>query len=329
MSFYHPVTIGNVSLGGNLFMAPVAGYSDAAFRSVCIAGGADFTYTEMVSAEAMVRDSAKTLSLLTRAPNETRYAVQLFGGKPESVARAAVIVCEKFSPAIIDINAGCPVPKIIKSGSGAFLTKNPDMLYKIVSATVKAVQPVPVTVKIRSGWDAANITYMDAAAAAFDAGAAALTCHPRTRSAGYEGKADWAALKALTERFGETPIFGSGDVFTPHDALRMLETTGVAGVMFARGALQNPFVFAETKALLQTGTYTPAEIEVRIKAAFEQLTLLIEMSQNETDACLKMRKRFCAYLKGVPGSAELRRRITACSSAAEYREALGAYTAGE
>ena len=181
MSLYHPVKIGNVELKGNLFLAPVAGYSDSAFRSVCIENGACFTYTEMVSAEALVRKNLKTEVLMSRAFNEDVYSVQIFGGQADIMAQAAQIVLEKTHCEVIDINCGCPVPKIIKSGAGSELTKDPEKLDKIAKAVVEAAggSPegggTPVTVKIRSGWDKPHLTWKEAAQAALDAGVSAIT----------------------------------------------------------------------------------------------------------------------------------------------------------
>ena len=186
MTLYHPVSIGNINLKGNLFLAPVAGYSDAAFRSVCIENGAAFTYTEMVSAEALVRKNLKTEILMRRAYNESAYAVQIFGGDPQIMADAAQIVVEKTHCECIDINCGCPVPKIIKTGAGSALTRDPDRLFKVVEAVVGACKVVstssttPVTVKIRSGWEQKQITWREAALAALEAGVSAITIHPRT-----------------------------------------------------------------------------------------------------------------------------------------------------
>ena len=181
MELYHPVKIGNIELNGNLFLAPVAGYSDAAFRSVCIENGASFTYTEMVSAEALVRNNIKTEVLMSRAYNEKAYSVQIFGGEPEVMEQAAHIVLDKTHCECIDINCGCPVPKIVKTGAGSALTRDPERLFAVASGVVKAAGGpaskggVPVTVKIRSGWEQKQITWKEAAQAALDAGVAAIT----------------------------------------------------------------------------------------------------------------------------------------------------------
>lgn len=317
---YHPLKIGNISLKGNLFLAPVAGYSDSAFRSVCIENGACFTYTEMVSAEALVRNNLKTEELMKRAYNEEAYAVQIFGGEEEVMGPATHIVLEKTNCECIDINCGCPVPKIVKTGAGSALTRDPDRLYKIAKTVKDAAGDVPVTVKIRSGWDKPNITWKEAAQAALEAGVSAITIHPRTRAQGYEGLSDWGIMKELVDFInGRIPVFGSGDLFKPEDAKRMLEQTGVDGIMFARGAMGNPFIFKDATSLLTTGTYEPVPPKKRIETGFEELTRLVEAT-NEKHACMEMRKRFNAYSKGIQNGAQLRLRVVHASTVQEYHE---------
>ena len=320
MSLYHPVKIGSLSLDGNVFLAPVAGYSDRAFRSICADCGADFAYTEMVSAEALTRNNLKTEQLMARAPNEKAYAVQIFGGKGQTMADAARIVLEKTTAECIDINGGCPVPKIIKSGAGSNLTANPTLLYDIVSSVVKAVDGrVPVTIKIRTGWDAEHITWKDCAQAALDAGAAAITLHGRTRAQGYEGKADWGKLAELVEFInGRIPVFGSGDVFSPEAAKQMIEQTSCDGIMLARGAMGNPFIFTKIRQFLKTGSYQEIPTGERIEAGFRELDLLVQ-DFGEKGACLEMRKRFCAYSRGIDGGAALRKQLVAAESVEEYK----------
>lgn len=319
-NLYHPVKIGNVELKGNLFLAPVAGYSDAAFRSVCIENGACFTYTEMVSAEALVRKNLKTEILMRRACNEKAYSVQIFGGEPEIMEEAAHIVLEKTHCEVIDINCGCPVPKIIKTGAGSALTRDPDRLYKVVEAVVKAAGGVPVTVKIRSGWESKQMTWREAAQAALDAGVSAITIHPRTRAQGYEGHSDWGIMRELVELMaGRVPVFGSGDLFKPEDARRMLEETGADAVMFARGAMGNPFIFRDATDLLTKGSYEPLPPEERVKTGFAELERLVAES-SEQHACLEMRKRFAAYSKGISGGAALRAQIVHAATVQDYKD---------
>ena len=319
MELYHPVKIGNLELKGNLFLAPVAGYSDRAFRYVCVANGACFTYTEMVSAEALTRNNLKTEILMGRAENEKSYAVQIFGGDPDVMARAARIVLDKTHCECIDINCGCPVPKIIKTGAGSSLTRDPDRLFQVAKAVVNECGDIPVTVKIRSGWDSSHITWKEAADAALQAGVKAITMHPRTRAQGYEGLSDWDILKQLVEFVkGRVPVFGSGDLFTPEKAREMLETAGVDGVMFARGAMGNPFIFRDATSLLTEGKYIPVPAEERVKTGFEELERLVG-EIGEEHACREMRKRFNAYSKGIQGGAALRAEIVHAASISDYR----------
>ncbi len=323
---YHPVKIGSIQLNGNLFLAPVAGYSDRSFRSICVENGASFTYTEMVSAEALTRNNLKTEILMRRAENEKVYSVQIFGGEPERMAEAAEIVLEKTHCECIDINCGCPVPKIVKTGAGSALTQNPQMLKKVAEAVVKATKGrAAVTVKIRSGWDQNSITYKEAAAAALEAGVNAITMHPRTKAQGYEGKSDWSKLSELVKLAeGKVPVFGSGDLFSPEDAKKMLEETGVDGVMFARGAMGNPFIFTKTIELLTTGSYKEIPAAERLKTGFRELEML-SSDTNEKSACMEMRKRFCAYSKGISGGAELRQKTVHASSIQEYHTIFDPY----
>ena len=323
---YHPVKIGKLELSGNIFLAPVAGYSDRSFRSICVEHGAAFTYTEMVSAEALVRNNLKTEILMRRAENETAYAVQVFGGEPETVADGAKIILEKTNCECIDINCGCPVPKIIKTGAGSALTRDPERLYSVAKAVVQIAGDIPVTVKIRSGWDENHITWKEAALAALDAGVSAITMHARTRAQGYEGKSDWSKIKELTAlAAGKIPIFGSGDLFTPEDAERMLSETGCDGVMFARGAIGNPFIFDKTIQLLTTGKYDDIPVQKRIETGFREL-LNLSNDIGEKPACLEMRKRFCAYSKGMNGGAAIREKIVKAQTISDYKELFNSVT---
>ena len=335
MELFHPVDIGHLHLDGNLFLAPIAGYSDRAFRSLCVECGASFCTTEMVSAEALVRKNQKTDSLMKRSPNEKAYAVQIFGGKAETMAQAARIVLEKTDCECIDINGGCPVPKIVKTGAGSMLSKEPDRLLAIVSSVKKSVEEycsehpqrkiVPVTVKIRSGWDSSSIMWKECTQAALEARADAITIHARTRAQGYSGKADWNLQAEMVDFVaGRIPVFGSGDAFTPEDAKRMLEETRCDAVMFARGAMGDPFLFSRTIQYLTKGSYETETPKERIAAGFRELAINIE-EQGELGACLQMRKKFCAYSSGLQGGSRLRARIVEAKTQEEYRSIFEQY----
>jgi nifR3 family TIM-barrel protein len=313
MNLYHPVTIGSLELPGNLFLAPVAGYTGRAYRSLCVDEGANFTFTELISAESVIRgrpdlrpleDPSPVSVLLRRAPNEKRYAIQLFGADPERMAAAAALLA-RWKPDAVDINGGCPAPKVIKTGAGSALMKDPDNVGRVVEAVVSASREhlggVPVTVKIRAGWDSGSLNYRECAHAAVEAGAAMVSLHPRTRAQGYGGKSDWSLIADLAGRL-PVPVAGSGDLYTPEDAERMLRETGCAAVMFARGAMGNPFIFSTTRAFLTAGAYQPPGAAQRIAAGFLHLERLAA-DIGEKAACLEMRKHFCAYSKGTAGGA--------------------------
>jgi nifR3 family TIM-barrel protein len=252
---YKSLKIGNNEIEGNLFAAPLAGYTDRAFRTVCVEMGANLCYTEMVSCEALVRGSIKTRDLMERAEGEKIYAVQIFTGTSETAAETVKMV-SLLKPVLIDLNCGCPVPKIIKSGAGSDLMRNPQKIGEIVRA-MKDNTDIPITVKIRTGWDAQSLNYLEAAEQAVNAGASLVTMHARTKKQAYGGKADWSHLKLLKESLGEIPVVGSGDLFSAESVKEMLEQTGIDGVMLARGAIGNPFLFRETKHYLLTGEMLP------------------------------------------------------------------------
>jgi nifR3 family TIM-barrel protein len=335
MNFYRPLVIGSLTLPGNLFLAPVAGFTGSAFRTICIEQGADFTCTELVSAESLIRnpavrrppvDGKGVFALLRRGENEKRYAVQLFGSDPARMGEAAALLAP-WRPDAVDINSGCPVPKVVRTGAGSALMKNPDKLGRVVEKVVKASREylgnVPVTIKMRSGWDSASINYVECARLAVEAGAAMVSLHPRTRTQAYGGKSDWSCIADLVSRTA-VPVTGSGDLNTPEDAERMLKETGCAAVMFARGALGNPFIFSQTRSLLVSGAWHPAAAEERIRCAFRQLELFAAC-EGEKSACLQMRKQFCAYTRGlgaegIPGGAALRNRLVHAETIEEYRQ---------
>jgi nifR3 family TIM-barrel protein len=230
-------------------------------------------------------------------------------------------------PEAVDINCGCPVPKVIKTGAGSALMRNPGLLGRIVEAVVRASRKylggVPVTVKIRSGWDGASLNYRECAGIAVEAGAAMVSLHARTRAQGYGGKSDWSHIGDLVSRL-KVPVTGSGDLFAPEDAERMFLETGCAAVMFARGAMGNPFIFSAARSFLRTGSWRPPEGSERLRIALRQLALFAA-DAGEKRACREMRKQFCAYTKGcmgapgLAGGATLRNRLVHAETIAEYR----------
>jgi nifR3 family TIM-barrel protein len=337
VNLYHPVTIGDLKLDGNLFLAPVAGYSDRCFRSLCVEQGANFSFTELVSAEALYRNpghyglasdsciacKADAVSLVSRGARELRYAIQLFAAEPDAVYRAALLLAP-LKPDAVDINAGCPVPKVVKNGAGCALMKNPANLGRVVEAAVRASREAlgnaPVTIKMRSGWDSVSINYAECARIAVENGAAMVSLHPRTRGQQYGGKSDWSCIADLASRLS-VPVTGSGDLYTPEDARRMLEETGCAAIMFARGAMGNPFIFPATRSFLETGAWQPAPFSARMAAAFRHLEMLAE-DIGERRACLEMRKQFCAYTKGMKGGAPVRERAVHAQTIEDYRKIM-------
>lgn len=309
--------VAGIRLRGPFFLAPVAGYSDAAFRSVCFDQGAALCYTEMVSTEALVRDHPKTRELLERAENETEYSIQLFGAKPSVLGEAARIVAA-WKPLFLDLNCGCPVPKIVRNGAGSALMKTPEIIGEAIRA-MREGSGLPVTVKFRLGWDDSSINYLRVAEIAAEAGASALTLHARTRAQQYSGKADWAAIAALAAemRGSGIAVFGSGDVFTAHDAIRMLDETGCSGVMIARGAMGNPFVFSQARALL-AGEIPRGPTHAEVAGAARRHLELSVRFLGERTAAVEFRKQFCAYTKGLRHGAPLRGRAVQCSTQAEF-----------
>lgn len=315
----HPISIGNLSLKTNVFLAPLAGYTDKVFRSICLSHGAALTYTEMVSSEGVARGSEKTIMLMERGENEEHLAVQLFMPDADT-AKRSLEGTMAYNPAIIDINAGCPVPKVIKIGAGSSLLKSPETIYDIVH-TITSNVSIPVTIKIRTGWDAESINYLKTAEAAFSAGASALCMHARTRSQLYMPTANWTLLKDLKEHFPEKLIIGSGDLFTAQDGLRMLKETGIDAIMFARGAIGNPFVFEQIHTLAKGQGPLEISVQEKKKAIEMHLAGLVDFL-GESAACREMRKHVCAYLKGIPNSAKVRQVATTALTIEDYKKAL-------
>lgn len=304
-----------------LVLAPLAGYTDKAFREICTSFGADITVTEMVSAEGLARDSAKTEELLERFDGENRLIVQLFAPDADPVKRSIPNLL-KYNPTMVDINCGCPVPKVVKTGAGSALMQNPDKIREICR-TIKEETGLYLSVKFRLGWDSLSINYLEFADAAVSGGADALTLHARTRAQGYSGIADRSAFKNLSDHFKDSNIrvYGSGDVFTAEDAYAMLNDYGLDGVMFARGAIGNPFIFRTTRELIEKGSYTlPSRNEILTTALhhFERMVYYY----GENVAGREMRKHMMAYLKGMSEAKEAKAELTKALTETDYKRAL-------
>ena len=321
-ALFHSITVSSLTVPGNVWLAPMAGYTDAAFRAVCAKRGARLCFTEMASADALSRNNGTTLRLLQMSPDETLTGFQIFGASP-SVAAAAVRRIAPLRPAIVDLNCGCSVPKVLKAECGALLLRNPALVGSMVAA-MKSETDAPISVKLRLGWDGSSHTYLACAEAAVKAGASLVTLHPRTRAQGFSGQSLWAHIRTLKDAI-PVPVIGSGDLFTARDCLRMITTTGCDGVMIARGCLGNPFIFAQTEALLQGQAVEPRiEPEERLSTAIEHLRMLAE-SVGEAKACRDMRKHFVAYTKGMEGGSMVRQSVVYAERIDEYEEIVESY----
>lgn len=289
-----------------LVLAPMAGITDFPFRVICKELGAGLVFSEMVSVEALIREHKRTKDMLRTDPAERPVVFQIFGSKPESMAEAAQIVSQGEVD-FIDINMGCPVPKILKSGAGSALLRDMGLAGEIMAA-VAGASKVPVTVKIRLGWDAKNIIAVDLATAAESAGIAAVTVHGRTKVQGFSGQADWSMIKVVKESVG-IPVIGNGDVRSARDAKRMLDETGCDGVMIGRAIQGYPWIFREARQYLKTGIVPPPPTrEERESVMLRHLNEMVNLL-GENIGVREMRKHLCWYTKGLPGGAEFRTRI--------------------
>ncbi len=300
-----------------IHLAPMAGVTDLPFRLICKSYGADGLTTEMVSAKGIYYKDKKTASLMRLDEREKPASIQIFGSEPEIMAEIAPIV-ESFGAACIDINMGCPMPKIVNNGDGSALMKNPALAGKIVRAVCDVVK-IPVTVKIRKGWD--TDTAAEFAKVLEANGAAAVAVHGRLREQFYQGTADWNTIKEVKEAV-RIPVIGNGDIFSGEDAKRMLEYTGCDGVMVGRGAEGNPFIFRQIKEYMESGkvTYYPT-YEERIKQAISHTKMLCE-EKGEKRGTVEARKHIAWYIKGIPHSAELKTKVFTTAYLPEIVELL-------
>lgn len=314
--------LGSVAIDVPVALAPMAGITDLPFRLICRRLGCGYTVSEMISAKGLLYNNIKTKEMLKIDSGERPIAIQLFGSVPAELAEAARIVAESGTD-MIDLNMGCPVPKIVNNGEGSALMKQPDLAYEILTAMVKAVD-IPVTVKFRAGWDDAHRNAVEIAKAAEAAGVAAVAVHGRTRQQFYEGKADWSIIADVKQAV-KIPVFGNGDIFSAADGLRMLAETGCDGLMVGRGADGNPWIFQQLRAALLNQPYKEQiPLNEKLELAAEHLRMLIEL-KGEYISVKEMRRHISAYLKGMPHAAEYRSRFHKMDTYDQFMELLEEY----
>lgn len=301
--------IGNITIKNKIVLAPMAGISNPAYMKICEEMGVGYAITELISSEAIIRNNKKTLDMLKGIDNlNIPVAVQIFGRDKDTMASAAKIITSIYKNVFIDINMGCPVPKVaVRAKAGSALLKEPDKVYEIVKSVVDVVD-VPVTVKIRSGWDANSINAVEIAKLIEKAGAQAITVHARTRAQGYSGKADWNIIKEVKQNVS-IPVIGNGDVKTCYDAKNMLEQTNCDAVMIGRALLGNPWLIKECTQYLDKGIKpTPITNIQKLQMIKKHATYLFNNKPAKV-ALLEMRTNAAYYLKGIPGSAEIKNQI--------------------
>lgn len=306
---FKPLKIGSLQLDNPLILAPMAGITSLPFRRTMKSFGASLVFTEMISANGLIRDGRKTLELLESCPEEKPLGVQLFGDDPQVLAQGAQMIADRAD--LLDINMGCPVKKVVRSGAGSALLQDPLRIGRIIES-VRAVYSGPLTVKIRSGWDQQSINYLEVGRIAREAGTDAVCLHPRTRSQSFGGSADWTQLSALNAAL-DIPVIGSGDLFSAADIERMLAETGCSAVMIARGGYGNPWIFRQAAALLQNREPQLPTTKERWQVAHRHMEW--HRSQfGEHKALLEMRKHLSWYAKGLSGASQFRSQLQSVTS---------------
>ena len=316
--------IGNVEIKNRVIMAPMAGITNLAFRKIMKEFGAGLVYSEMVSDKALVYDNEKTKDMLYMTKEERPITQQIFGSDKESFVEAAKIVEKTMHPDIIDINMGCPVPKVaLRSQAGSALLKNPEKVYEIVSSVVNAVN-VPVTVKIRSGWDANSINAVEIAKVCEKAGASAIAVHPRTRSQGYNGSADWKIIKNVKENV-TIPVIGNGDILSALDAKNMIDETGCDAVMIGRGTLGNPYLIKQIVTYFETGKLLEDQTPIqKMQTCLKHFDYLLKIKPEKV-AVLEMRTHGAWYLKGLPNGVSIKKKLYEIKTKDEFINTIKEY----
>ena len=316
--------IGNVELKNNVILAPMAGICNSAERRIIKEMGAGLIYAEMVSDKAIVYENKKTVDMLYMKEEERPITQQIFGSDKESFVCAAKIVEREMKPDIIDINMGCPVPKVAKRAqAGAALLKDPDKVYDIVKSVVNAVN-VPVTVKIRSGWDSESINASIIAKKIEDAGASAICVHPRTRAQGYSGHANWNIIKEVKESVS-IPVIGNGDILSAEDAKKMLNETGCDAVMIGRGTLGNPYLIKQVVSYIEDGILLEEQSSIdKMKLCLKHFNYLLKIKDEKT-AVLEMRTHAAWYLKSLPSSAIVKQKLYTLKTKEEFIKLINDY----